>query len=71
MKQDNGIKSSQVKSLFKLSRQAFHQAKVSHPTWFIQVGKAGSEILYEPAGIEKFSRYMRLIAEVKAAGKVK
>jgi len=68
---NKGIRSSQVKSDWKLSRQAFHQAKRSHPTWFIQVGKQGSEIFYDPAGIEKFARYMRLLAEAKAAGKVK
>ena len=68
---NKGIRSSQVKSDWKLSRQAFHQAKRSHPTWFIQVGKDGSEIFYDPAGIEKFTRYMRLLAEAKATGKVK
>lgn len=67
---NKGIASSDVKRDWKLSRQAFYQAKVSHPTWFIQVGKVGGDVLYEPAGIEKFSRYMRLLAEAKAAGKV-
>jgi hypothetical protein len=68
---NKGIGSSELKRVWKLSRQAFHQAKRSHPTWFIKVGKDGSEIFYDPSGIEKFSRYMHLLAEAKAAGKVK